>query len=359
MLLFFGVSNVGNDVSEVLTLPVENRPKDSSRESVTVIVVTFERPDCVERCLKCLHEQSRSAEQIIVVDASHTDTTREIVSRYPGVLYLRNENGRGRMTQSRNIGLRSATGSVIAFIDDDAFAHHDWLANLIPPYRDPAVGAVGGRALNQQPGEESVGVDRIGQITSDGEIAGNFAADPGKILLVDHIIGCNMSFRRHVLAELGGFREDYPGISGLCEDTDVSLRVRKIGYKILFIPTAKCDHIGAPQPVGRRFDVRWEYYNKRNTACMLVRNYGLLSSKTVRFYIKNVVTAPVICAKRVAGAIVRMAAIQTGLVTGVAAGIYLTVKTGSSHQRSDEGGLSVTQALSKEPPGTVNSTTVK
>ena len=90
--------------------------------TVTVIVVTLNRPDCVRRCLNCLLEQQPRPDQVIVVDASADDLTRTATAEFPGVLYLRNDNGFGRMTASRNIGLKRAVGEMIAFVDDDAFA---------------------------------------------------------------------------------------------------------------------------------------------------------------------------------------------------------------------------------------------
>ncbi|HTW94788.1 MAG TPA: glycosyltransferase family 2 protein, partial [Tepidisphaeraceae bacterium] len=122
--------------------------------SLTVIVVTLNRPDCVRRCLECLESQAPPADQIIVVDASSDDRTRAVVAEFDGVVYLRNDKGFGRMTASRNIGLQRATGDIVAFIDDDAFVHPGWLAELLEPYGDSKVGAVGGRALNNQPDEE-------------------------------------------------------------------------------------------------------------------------------------------------------------------------------------------------------------
>src|SRR4051794_36948684 len=107
--------------------------------TVTVIIVTLNRPGCVERCLKCLALQTRRAEQVIVVDASPDDLTKKIVAQFDGVLYLRNDNGIGKMTVSRNIGLRQASGDIIAYIDDDAFAEPKWLEELLPAYHDPAV----------------------------------------------------------------------------------------------------------------------------------------------------------------------------------------------------------------------------
>src|SRR5580698_8034533 len=144
--------------------------------TVSVIVVTLNRPDCVRRCLNCLLEQQPRPDQIIVVDASADDLTRTATAEFPGVLYLHNDNGFGRMTASRNIGLKRATGEMIAFVDDDAFARPLWLANLLAAYEQQNVGAVGGRACNGMAGEESAGVGEIGQIKSNGTLTGNFAA---------------------------------------------------------------------------------------------------------------------------------------------------------------------------------------
>src|ERR1700690_1478658 len=103
------------------------------------------------------------------------------------------------MPHSRNIGLLRAVGDTIAFLDDDAYAHAGWSENLLAAYTDPTIGAVGGRALNNVPGGTNQGLDKIGRIQPNGLLTSNFAADPGQAISVDHIIGCNMSFRREVL----------------------------------------------------------------------------------------------------------------------------------------------------------------
>ena len=61
----------------------------------------------------------------------------------------------------------------------------------------------------------------IGRLLPDGRLTGFFGADPGRIIDVNHGIGANMAFRRHVLGRLGGFRDDFRGIGGVREDTDV------------------------------------------------------------------------------------------------------------------------------------------
>ncbi len=305
--------------------------------SVTVIIVTLNRPDCVRRCLECLEQQEPQPDQVVVVDASDDDATRNVVSTFSNVFYRRNENGYGRMTASRNIGLLCATGEIIAFIDDDAFAHRGWLAALLEPYHDVTVGAVGGRALNNQPGEHKLGVDRIGRLLPNGEVTGNFAADPGKLVEVDHIIGCNMSFRRSVLAELGGLREDYPGTE-VREETDISLRIRKLGYSVLYTPFAIVDHIGAPQAKGRRFDTRYAYYVARNHAVMLIRNFGPFAGITMRYFVFSAGAAAKEFARRLGGALARVIAFALGTFFGIVSGLDLFIKKGREPRRLDAQG---------------------
>jgi GT2 family glycosyltransferase len=317
--------------------------------NVSVIIVTLNRPDCVRQCLARLAAQEPQPDQIIVVDGSADDLTRRVVESFRSVLYLRNENGYGRMTASRNIGLKAARGKIIAFLDDDAFARDGWLANLLRTYEEHSdVGAVGGRALNNQPDEAKIGVDKIGRLTRDGRLEGWFAADPGKVIAVDHLMGCNMSFRREVLARLGGFREDYPGISGVREDSDMCLRVRRLGYGILFNPLACVDHIGAPQVKGKRFDWRYVYYANRNHTTMLIRNFGPVAGILWRNLAMAAVSLAGESGRRIAGALVRLGAAIVGILFGIPCGLWLRVKTGDDPARLDADGRAISRALGRE-----------
>jgi GT2 family glycosyltransferase len=112
-----------------------------------------------------------------------------------------------------------------------------------------------------------------------GDLTGYFGADPGATIEVDHGIGANMSFRREVLARLGGFRNDFRGVGALREDTDIFLRVRALGYRAVFAHDAVVDHVGAPHVRGRRFDFRYLFWARHNHALLLARNFGLASSE--------------------------------------------------------------------------------
>ena len=307
----------------------------------------------MRRCLECLSRQILRPDETIVVDASADDQTREVVATFADVVYLRNREGAGRMTTSRNISLHHCHGDVIAFLDDDAFAEPQWLKELLSTYIDTSIGGVGGRASNQVAGEESYRVSELGRLKSNGELAGYFAGDPGGVIEVDHVMGCNMSFRRSVLARLGGFREDYPGISGVCEDSDMCIRVRALGYRILFNPKAKVDHIGAKQAVGQRFDARYAFYGQRNHLVLLVRNFGfrfvgpyLLHSiwRDLRQFVGRFWRAT----KAVGYAFAIVMADAAGSVCGIVVGAALLRRYGREPARIDENGRKISEALEAE-----------
>jgi GT2 family glycosyltransferase len=254
--------------------------------TTTVAVVTYERPAFLARCLEHLLAQTQPPDQIIVVDSSTSDDSAQVVrERFPMVRYEVCPSGRGATATARNISYELATGEVLAFVDDDAFAEPDWLEKLLPAYDDRTVGGVGGRQIRHQPGELVEGLDAIGLVREDGTLTGNFAADPGRDVVVDHLLGANMSFRRSVLDQMGGIRDGYAGTC-IREETDLCLRVVHAGYQLVYTPEAVVEHVAAPYAKGERFDLRYAYWDQKNHLILLIRNYGF-AAPIVRSYLKT------------------------------------------------------------------------
>ncbi len=313
--------------------------------TLTVIIATYNRPECVAENLARLGEQDAPPEQVIVVDASLDHRTEGVAADFSAVLYLRNEAGRGNLPNSRNLGLRHAHGEIVAFLDDDAFPHPGWAENLRASYADASVGGVAGRALNAQPGEDKQGVDQIGRFLPDGRTTGHFAADPGRIIEVDHMIGCNMSFRASVLARLGGFRDDMrPGPFSLCEDTEICTRAGLLGCRLIFNPAVCADHIGARQTGGRRFTPKYDYYHLKNNLIRVIRNHGA-GSLAARHLggIGWQVAAEFL--RKTGGAVVRALYSVAGIIVGLIAGMYWLARTGSNPVRYDAEGEAIRQQL--------------
>jgi GT2 family glycosyltransferase len=250
--------------------------------TAAVIVATYRRPDFVRECLDHLDRQTVAPDRVIVVDASPDERTRAVVAEYPAVEYRRNDMGAGTLASSRAIGVQGVTEDVIAFIDDDAYAEPQWLEELLAAYDPPEVGAVGGRARNGQPGEESEGLDRIGRFLRNGRLTGHFAADPGRIVPADHMLGANMSVRTDVLRSFGGIHDYYPGTC-LREDADIGLRVRLAGYRVVYAPAAVVRHVAGDYAQGRRFDLRYRYYGARNHIMLLTTTIGWSDPRFTRY----------------------------------------------------------------------------
>ena len=111
---------------------------------ISVVVPHLNQPEALDACLSSLAAQSlaRSYFEIIVVDNGSAFIPEDIVAKYPAVRLLRElQPGPG---PARNLGVRSATGYIIAFIDADCRAHHDWLQNALQNVRSSPDGTIFG-----------------------------------------------------------------------------------------------------------------------------------------------------------------------------------------------------------------------
>lgn len=253
--------------------------------TVTVVIITYSRPHYVRECLDHLGRLPTPPHQTIVVDASADSRTRDLIAHdFADVVYLRNDLGRGTMSESRQIGLAAATGDIVAFIDDDAYVDEEWLDRLVDVYQDDTVAGVGGRADNGRDGEETEGIGSIGRLLPNGDLTGFFAADPGRRIEVDHFLGANQSYRRSTLLSIGGIRGNYPGTC-LREESDTCLRLKDAGHRLIYAPDVLVRHVAAPYQIGgKRFDRRYLYYSRRNHVMLLVRVFGWRTPYLPRYY---------------------------------------------------------------------------
>lgn len=250
---------------------------------LSVCIVTYERPDFLSRCLRSLKDVLSDDAEVVVIDASTADHRESVHALDPSFVYIHAPQLAGWMTRSRNEALKWVRGEIVSFLDDDVVVRPGWERAIRASFRDATISAVAGRTCNGVPGEEHY--DRpIGRLQPDGTLTDGFASRPSRPVEVDHGIGANMTFRRSILADLGGFRDDYPG-TALREDTDMFLRVRAIGGRTVFAPDAVVDHRPAPHVRGERFDTRYKLYGRRNHMVLLARADGIGSPMLRRWMI--------------------------------------------------------------------------
>ena len=203
-------------------------PRNGCWPRISVLVCTYNGARTIRDCLDALEQLDYPDYEVIVVDDGSTDATAAIAREYDCLL-IQTEN-RG-LACARNTGLQTATGEIVAYIDDDAYPDPHWLTYLAFTFLNTPHVAVGGP--NLPPSE-------------DGSIAECVAHAPGgpvHVLLTDseaeHIPGCNMAFRKHCLEEIGGFD---PQFRTAGDDVDVCWRLQEKGWTLGFSPAAMVWH---------------------------------------------------------------------------------------------------------------------
>jgi GT2 family glycosyltransferase len=196
--------------------------------SISVVVCTYNGASTIRDTLDGLLTVDYPNFDVIVVNDGSTDTTAEIVSRYPFRLISTKNEG---LSNARNTGIYAATGEIVAFIDDDAYPDVHWLRYLAYSYLTTDHAGMGGPNLLP---------------ANDGPIATCVANAPGGPVhvlntdeIAEHIPGCNMSFRRDVLLEIGGLDPIYRSAG---DDVDLCWRVQLTGRTIGFHPAATVWH---------------------------------------------------------------------------------------------------------------------
>lgn len=88
------------------------------RERLSVIIAVWNGERYVRDAIDSLLDQSRPAEEIVVVDDGSTDRTAEILATYgPALRVVRQENAGSYAALNR--GISASTGTLLAFLDHD------------------------------------------------------------------------------------------------------------------------------------------------------------------------------------------------------------------------------------------------
>ncbi|MGH7512019.1 MAG: glycosyltransferase family 2 protein [Gemmatimonadales bacterium] len=236
---------------------------DTTALRVTVALCTRGRTTMLARALDSLLAQRPAADEIIVVDNAPPDgASRELVrTRYPTVRYV--EEPVEGLDFARNRALATASGDVVAFLDDDAVAGEGWVGALAAVFAgEPGVAVCTGRV--DALGQGTVG-ERIFEANggfSRGVARVRLPADAGTRLhgrpvpLIAWAVsvgsGCSYAVRREVAVALGGFDEalDLGSILPGGGDHDLLWRALEAGYSVVYEPAARAWHEHRASAVG-------------------------------------------------------------------------------------------------------------
>ena len=275
----------------------------ASHPSVSVVVCAYtdQRWDDIVRAVASVAAQTRPADELLLV-IDHNEALAERAAALPDVTVISNAHARG-LSGARNTGIEMASGDVIAFLDDDAAARPDWLERLLAPYADASVAAVGGAAFPVWP--TAAGRPALlpaGDDAAAGEldwvIGCSYAGQPAGQAEVRNLMGCNMSFRREVFDQVGGFSDGLGRIGSTplgCEETELCIRLRQRtpGARIVFEPAAVVRHRVGGARTGWRYLLRrcWAEGLSKAAVSRLAGRQDALSAE--RAYLTRVLPAAV------------------------------------------------------------------
>ena len=241
--------------------------RDSSeRVSVIICAYTEERWLPLLAAVESVQQQTLPPHEIIIVIDHNPALWLRARKQFTEALVIENHQARG-LSGARNSGVALAAGDIIAFIDEDAVAAPDWLAQLIGHYAAANVLGVGG-AIEPvwQPDRPRWFPDEFYWV-----VGCTYRGLPTTTARVRNLIGCNMSLRREVFHRIGGFRNGIGRVDVRpvgCEETELCIRLAQQRPQdvLLYEPRSRVFHRVPPSRSSWRYFVARCYAEGRSKA---------------------------------------------------------------------------------------------
>ncbi len=223
--------------------PEEGDDECPRRAAVSIVIPVYDQLDLTLACLDSVSAAgSLRPFEVIVVDDASSDATRETLSRRSDIRYLRNKENSGFIA-SCNRGAEAAEGRLLVFLNNDTRVSPGWLDELAATFdRAPDAGLVGARLVYPDGRLQEAG----GLLWRDGS-AWNYgrdgdAEDPlySYAREVDYCSGACIMVPTAIFRGLSGFDDRYAPAYG--EDSDLALRIRALGMRVVYQPLARVEH---------------------------------------------------------------------------------------------------------------------
>lgn len=229
--------------SEQIRLAKNIKLKTSDEPLVSVIIPIYGKIDYTLNCLASIAENPPQVSfEVIIIDDRSPDNSVEVLSHVKDLRLIENGANKG-FIRSCNLGAKAAWGEYLYFLNNDTKVTSGWMDELVRTFHDfPGTGLVGSKLVYPDGRLQEAG----GIIWQDGS-AWNFGRlqDPrlpvfNYVREVDYCSGASVVVPKSIYDELDGFDEHY--LPAYCEDSDLALKIRDAGYRVIYQPLSTVIH---------------------------------------------------------------------------------------------------------------------
>lgn len=263
---------------------------------VSIIIVNYNTKGLLENCIRSIIKTTKEVTyEIIVVDNNSTDGSPDMVQNlFPHIRLLSNKENIG-FSCANNMAYRSSKGDHLLFLNSDTLIQDGAIEEMIDYLNThPQVGIVGPKILNpqQQPTRSYMrfldlkklflGSKYFKILVDVEEYRIHFPFyDYASVRQVPWLSGACMMVKRNIFEEAGLFDEHY---FLYLEDMDLCLQVSKLGYHIVYLPSAAITHVFGGSSSGRVENLI--QLHKNSMAYYFKKNFPITHYWVARLYLR-------------------------------------------------------------------------
>lgn len=229
---------------------------DSHVHTISVVVVSFNRPKQVNETVASLLNQSIKPLEIVVIDDASTPPLK-LRFNEQNLKLIRFDKEQG-LSNSRNYGVNIAKGDYVAFIDDDAVATVEWLEEIQKGIKAGA-DILGGPLKPLFKAKPPLWWN----VKDFGVVAGVGNTEP-------QIWGANMIIKKEVFEKIGFFNPKIGRTNGKllsCEDSEL-IKTARPYFNVVFVPKAVVLHFVHFERMTLSYVLRWRYFTGKTIKCL-------------------------------------------------------------------------------------------
>lgn len=187
----------------------------------------FNAEKSLGKCLDGVFKQTYPFDEVLIINDGSEDKTVEVASKFP-VRVISHKTNEG-LGASRNKAIKNARNGFIAALDSDCVAEDDWLEKLMENFTQNDIAGGGGKVIET--------CNSISDQFRNAHMKQEWGAK--RIINPEFLFGSNTVFRKSVLEDFmynRKYRTNY-------EDVDLSQRLMKRGFKLIYEPRAIVRHL--------------------------------------------------------------------------------------------------------------------